>query len=81
MGCSPLGFGGTSAIFVSGQWAQVLSVGDGTHDVGSVATSVVMSITAVAPFNGTQDEDLAVAYISAFILVFFVRTRLDLIAP
>lgn len=35
-----------------------------------------MSITAVAPFNGTADEDLAVAYISAFILVFFVRIRL-----
>lgn len=31
-----------------------------------------MSITASAPFSGAQDQTLAVAYISAFILVFFV---------
>ena len=33
-----------------------------------------MSITASAPFAGTQDQSLAVAYVSAFILVFFVSS-------
>lgn len=43
-----------------------------------LATSVLMSITAAAPFQGTTDQNLAVAYISAFILVFLVRTPLIL---
>lgn len=32
-----------------------------------------MGITASAPFNGVDDENLAIAYISALLLVFFVR--------
>ena len=36
------------------------------------ATAIALGITANAPFNGTQDENLAVAYIAVFILVFFV---------
>jgi hypothetical protein len=32
-----------------------------------------MGITASAPFNGVGDENLAIAYISMLILVFFVR--------
>ena len=38
----------------------------------SLATSVVMSITAGPPFNSNKDQTLAVAYVSAFIFVFFV---------
>lgn len=30
-------------------------------------------MTSGAPFNGTTDSDLAVAYVSVFILVFYVR--------
>ena len=56
-------------IFVAGGWANV----------GDIPTSVVMSITGAAPFNGTSDQTLSVAYISAFILVFFV-SRLLLLA-
>jgi hypothetical protein len=41
-----------------------------------LATAVVLSICASPPFNGTKDSDLAVAYVSVFILVFSVRTRL-----
>lgn len=41
-------------------------------NVGDIPTSVIMSITGVAPFNGSADQTLSVAYISAFILVFFV---------
>ena len=36
------------------------------------ATAVIMSITSAAPFNPSHDQTVAVAYISAFILVFFV---------
>ena len=39
----------------------------------NVATSVVMSVAGSAPFNGTSDQNLSVAYISAFILVFLVN--------
>ena len=38
-----------------------------------VATSVIMSVTGAAPFNGTSDQNLSVAYISAFVLVFLVN--------
>jgi hypothetical protein len=44
----------------------------------SVATAVIMSITAAAPFGGPNDVNIGVAYISAFILVFFVRTVLNI---
>ncbi|KDQ17492.1 hypothetical protein BOTBODRAFT_155504 [Botryobasidium botryosum FD-172 SS1] len=39
---------------------------------GDVPLAVATSITSAAPFNGKQDSDLAVAYISVFILVFYV---------
>ena len=38
----------------------------------NVATAVIMSVTGAAPFNGSSDQNLSVAYISAFILVFLV---------
>jgi hypothetical protein len=37
-----------------------------------------MSITAAPPFGGPNDVNLGVAYVSAFILVFFVRTVLNI---
>ncbi|KAJ3479393.1 hypothetical protein NLI96_g9093 [Meripilus lineatus] len=46
-------------------------VAGGWGNYADIPTSVVMSITASAPFSGAQDQTLAVAYISAFILVFF----------
>lgn len=49
-------------ILVAGGWANI----------GDIPTSVIMSITGAAPFQGTTDQTLAVAYISAFILVFLV---------
>ncbi|KAF9231740.1 auxin efflux carrier [Melanogaster broomeanus] len=49
-----------------------IMVAGGWGNVGDIPTSVVMSIMASAPFNGTEDENLAVAYISAFILVFMI---------
>ncbi|KAA1476306.1 auxin efflux carrier [Dentipellis sp. KUC8613] len=47
-------------------------VAGGWGNVGDIPTSVIMSITASAPFNGAEDQNLAVAYIAAFILVFFI---------
>lgn len=41
------------------------------------ATAVIMSITSAAPFNGTEDSDLAVAYIAVFILVFYASSPLS----
>lgn len=48
-------------------------VAGGWGNYGDIPTSVVMSITGAAPFSGTTDQTLSVAYVSAFILVFMVR--------
>ncbi|KAH7890311.1 auxin efflux carrier [Phlebopus sp. FC_14] len=47
-------------------------VAGGWGNVGDIPTSVVMSITASVPFNGTEDQNLAISYIAAFILVFSI---------
>ncbi|KAF7983571.1 hypothetical protein HWV62_21168 [Athelia sp. TMB] len=52
-------------------WFGILVAG-GWGNYGDIPTSVIMSITGAAPFNGTADQTLSVAYISAFILVFFM---------
>ncbi|GAA6003888.1 hypothetical protein JCM10207_006453 [Rhodosporidiobolus poonsookiae] len=39
---------------------------------GDLPTSVVQTICASAPFQGTADANLAIAYVSIFILVFYV---------
>jgi auxin efflux carrier family protein len=46
---------------------------------GDIPTAVIMSITAAAPFNGTEDQNLAVAYIAAFVLVYMVGGSPDFI--
>ncbi|KAG8696102.1 Protein M3, partial [Ceratobasidium sp. 395] len=50
-----------NGILVAGAWSNW----------GDVPTAVIMSMTASAPFS-KGDSDVAVAYLSAFILVFFV---------
>ncbi|KAF9043846.1 auxin efflux carrier [Hymenopellis radicata] len=45
-------------ILVAGGWANY----------GDIPIAVVTSITSAAPFNGSTDQDLSVAYISAFLL-------------
>ncbi|GLB38694.1 putative auxin efflux carrier [Lyophyllum shimeji] len=47
-------------------------VAGGWGNVGDIPTSVIVSVTGAAPFNGTLDQNLSVAYISAFILVFML---------
>ncbi|KAI0791877.1 auxin efflux carrier [Abortiporus biennis] len=42
----------------------------GWANYGDIPTSVVMSLTAAAPFGQPGQQDLAVAYIAAFILIF-----------
>ncbi|GAA5891216.1 hypothetical protein JCM8208_002545 [Rhodotorula glutinis] len=39
---------------------------------GDLPTSVVQTVCASAPFSGQQDADLAIAYVSIFILVFYI---------
>lgn len=72
-------------ILVAGGWANVGDIRESIYiaDIfwcsffllvcfANVATSVIMSVTGAAPFNGSSDQNLSVAYISAFILVFLV---------
>ncbi|KAF8183930.1 auxin efflux carrier transmembrane protein [Pholiota molesta] len=47
-------------------------VAGGWGNVGDIPTAVIMSVAGAAPFRGVEDQNLAVAYISAFILVFMV---------
>ncbi|KAG7089655.1 hypothetical protein E1B28_011316 [Marasmius oreades] len=47
-------------------------VAGGWGNVGDIPTSAIMSITGSAPFDGTHDQTLAVAYISVFILVYMM---------
>ncbi|KAL5518362.1 ECM3_1 [Sanghuangporus vaninii] len=49
-------------ILVAGAWSNV----------GDIPTAVIMSITGSAPFNGSSDQTVAVAYVAAFIIVFFI---------
>ena len=65
-------------IFVSPYILQTCFFFFGAHffywfGFANVATSVIMSVTGAAPFNGTSDQNLSVAYISAFVLVFLVN--------
>ncbi|PFH47690.1 hypothetical protein AMATHDRAFT_67133 [Amanita thiersii Skay4041] len=41
-------------------------------NVGDLPTSVLLSLTAAEPFHKDTDQNLSIAYISAFILVFMV---------
>ncbi|KAG2098716.1 auxin efflux carrier [Suillus discolor] len=49
-------------ILMAGGWANI----------GDIPISVALSVTASAPFNGTNDENLAVGYIAVFMLVFYI---------
>ena len=68
-------------IIVAGGWGNVGDIREYYStltlrvlvDFVNIATSVVMSVTGAAPFTGIEDQTLAVAYISAFILVAMVR--------
>ncbi|KJA26345.1 hypothetical protein HYPSUDRAFT_36646 [Hypholoma sublateritium FD-334 SS-4] len=59
-------------LWVPHRFRYGILVAGGWGNVGDIPTAVIMSITGAAPFQGIQDQNLAVAYISAFILVFLV---------
>jgi hypothetical protein len=40
-----------------------------------LATAIAMGVTVSAPFDGVNDQNLVIAYISTLILVFFVRSE------
>ncbi|KAJ3570852.1 hypothetical protein NP233_g4126 [Leucocoprinus birnbaumii] len=47
-------------------------VAGGWGNVGDLSTAVLLSLTGSAPFRGPADQNLAVAYISVFMLVFII---------
>ena len=68
-------------ILVAGGWGNVGDIRESTPTIAHTsspmmyldkAMSVLTSLTAAAPFNGTSDQNLAVAYIAVFSLVFLV---------
>jgi len=52
---------------------RLVRISVGVPDRECTATAVIMSIMASAPFNGSDDVNLAVAYLSVFVFVFTVR--------
>ncbi|KAI9452345.1 auxin efflux carrier [Russula earlei] len=49
----------------------ILAAG-GWANYGDIPTAIAMGMTASAPFNGVDDENSAIAYISAFLLLFYI---------
>ncbi|KAF9445655.1 hypothetical protein P691DRAFT_709983 [Macrolepiota fuliginosa MF-IS2] len=47
-------------------------IAGGWGNVGDLPTAVILSITGSAPFLGASDQNLSVAYISVFLLVFTI---------
>ncbi|KAJ2915823.1 hypothetical protein MD484_g4581, partial [Candolleomyces efflorescens] len=47
-----------------------LLVAGGWGNIGDIPISVILSVTGTAPFSGTQDQNLSIAYLSVFLLVF-----------
>lgn len=70
--------GETSGIFVSRNALYVVLRFRATFSRPTLsATSVILSITGSAPFNGTQDQNISVAYVSVFILAFCVSSSVQ----
>ena len=67
-------------ILAAGGWGNygdirtcALSIFPQTQQNSLSATAIAMGITVAAPFNGVDDENLAIAYISMVMLIFLVR--------
>ncbi|KAF7325024.1 Auxin efflux carrier transmembrane protein [Mycena kentingensis (nom. inval.)] len=52
------------------RWGLIVAGGWGNW--GDIPNAVVMSITGAAPFNGTTDQNLGVAYVAGFIMVYML---------
>ncbi|KAF8988452.1 auxin efflux carrier [Cyathus striatus] len=61
-----------SVFWVPHRFRYGILVAGGWGNVGDIPTSVIMSITGSAPFSGIGDQNLAIAYISVFLLVYLV---------
>jgi predicted permease len=66
------GWGNYGDIRTCGPTPYLLQTGRTQQNLRS-ATAIAMGITASVPFNGVDDENLAIAYISMIMLVFLVR--------
>ncbi|KAJ3758355.1 auxin efflux carrier [Lentinula raphanica] len=58
--------------FVPRNFWQGIIIATGMSNWGNLPTSVVQSVTAHAPFNGTTDVELAVSFVSIFIMVYHI---------
>lgn len=74
-GYSPLGVGEITVTYVccALTYYWLIALPKTYFFLWRLATAIAMGITASAPFGGVDDENLAIAYISTLILVFFVR--------
>jgi hypothetical protein len=72
MGYWPLGPGELTVTYVcaSRHWQIAQSESLFLH----LATSISLGIMASAPFSGVDDENLAIAYLSTLMLLFYVRS-------
>ncbi|KAJ3808597.1 auxin efflux carrier [Lentinula aff. lateritia] len=58
--------------FVPRNFWQGIIIAAGMSNWGNLPTSVVQSVTAHAPFNGTTDVELGVSFVSIFIMVYHI---------
>ncbi|KAJ3785011.1 auxin efflux carrier [Lentinula aff. detonsa] len=58
--------------FVPRNFWQGIIICAGMSNWGNLPTSVVQSVTAHAPFNGTTDIELGVSFVSIFIMVYHI---------
>ncbi|KAJ3800764.1 auxin efflux carrier [Lentinula aff. detonsa] len=58
--------------FVPRNFWQGIIICAGMSNWGNLPTSVVQSVTAHAPFNGTTDVELGVSFVSIFIMVYHI---------
>jgi len=74
MGYSPLASGQIMATYVCAPYSLSHVLLELREFFAHIATAIAMGITVAAPFSGIDDQNLAIAYISAFLLVFFVSS-------
>ncbi|KAE9390136.1 hypothetical protein BT96DRAFT_865823 [Gymnopus androsaceus JB14] len=58
--------------FVPRNFWQGIIICTGMSNWGNLPTSIVQSVTANAPFNGTSDVELGVSFVSIFIMVYHI---------
>ncbi|KAF9066999.1 auxin efflux carrier [Rhodocollybia butyracea] len=58
--------------FVPRNFWQGIIIAAGMSNWGNLPTSIVQSVTAHPPFNGTSDVELGISFVSVFIMVYHI---------